>query len=121
MVIDQIFTESRGLPMADIRSTMYVYVFTAESWCIPCRLYKTTLNDVAIKQEISAYSGLVIFDVDDPANVKYISHYRPALIPCTIIVDADGNEINRAYGYMTVNKLKKFLRELPANKIRFRP
>jgi len=83
---------------------------------------KKTFNDPEIRHELRNYAGMLdhphFYDVDDPVNAPYIEWYKPAALPCVIIVNDEGYEINRVYGYKLPFALKRFLKELPANRIR---
>lgn len=67
-------------------------------WCGPCR----TLSEEYFTSEemypvLSSFVLLKI-DVDDPDMAQYAQTYNVSSIPCVVIAEADGTEIDRIVG-----------------------
>ncbi|HML05566.1 MAG TPA: thioredoxin family protein [Methanobacterium sp.] len=80
------------------------------SWCSACHEFDKTLSDPKVKEKISKNYNFKSIDVDysrDEAN-KYAKNGR-ILLPTSIILDANGNEVKRYEGYMNPDEFLGFL------------
>jgi thiol:disulfide interchange protein len=67
-------------------------------WCGPCR----TLGEEYFTSEemypVLSNFVLLRLDVDNPAVASYAQQYNVSAIPCVVIAEADGTEIDRIVG-----------------------
>ena len=78
---------------------MKILKFYAD-WCTPCKL----LNSV-----IARYHGDVdIEDIDVEQNSSLADQYKIEDIPTCIIIDNQGNEVERVVGVMSLCEFAKF-------------
>lgn len=80
-----------------------VLKFGAE-WCGPCRALEQKLKDFD-KCEV------IVYDVDD-MDEELLEKYKIRNIPVTIMVDENGEEVNRWVGLFSITELKTKLEEL---------
>ncbi|MBN2586317.1 MAG: thioredoxin family protein [Candidatus Fermentibacteraceae bacterium] len=67
-------------------------------WCGPCRtLGEQYFTSEEMKSVLSNFVLLRI-DVDNPDMATYAQRYSVSAIPCVVIAEADGTEINRIVG-----------------------
>jgi thioredoxin 1 len=74
-------------------------VFSA-SWCGPCNGFKPTLLE--LDQE-----RLIYVDIDEQPEIR--ADYEVRSVPTVILVDVDGNEIDRLVGAHPLSKLQELL------------
>ena len=80
-----------------------VLKFGAE-WCGPCRAFEQKLKDFD-KCEV------IVYDVDD-MDEELLEKYKIRNIPVTIMVDENGEEVNRWVGLFSITELETKLEEL---------
>jgi len=67
-------------------------------WCGPCRtLGEEYFTSDEMKPVLSSFVLLRI-DVDNPDMAQYAQQYSVSAIPCVVIANADGTEIDRIVG-----------------------
>jgi len=90
-----------------IKSTLIVLY---ASWCPACNQYEQTLSDSRVQEKIGKDYNFQKIDVDKNKDtaLKY-SKNGQILLPTTIILDANGNEIKKHEGYMTPDELLELL------------
>ena len=74
------------------------------SWCGPCRALEHKLKDFD-KCEV------IVYDVDD-MDEELLEKYKIRNIPVTIMVDENGEEVNRWVGLFSITELETKLEEL---------
>lgn len=74
-------------------------LFFTGTWCVPCRIMKREVwADAQVEETVNAHFTAVIVDVDDPQAAETIRRYQVGATPVTIVVDQDGNVLERADG-----------------------
>jgi len=66
------------------------FLYFSAPWCGPCKMLGPVMNRVAEKHEV------VKINVDEQPNVA--SHYGVRNIPTVILVDNEGNIVDKAIG-----------------------
>lgn len=74
-------------------------VFSA-SWCGPCKAFKPTLLELD-------QSRLVYIDIDEMPEIRH--DYEVRSVPTVILVDEDGQELDRYVGAQPLSVLQDFL------------
>lgn len=74
-------------------------VFSA-SWCGPCKGFKPTLLE--LEQD-----RLVYVDIDEQPEIR--ADYEVRSVPTVILVDVDGEEIERLVGAQSLSRLQELL------------
>lgn len=74
-------------------------VFSA-SWCGPCQGFKPTLLE--LEQD-----RLVYVDIDEQPEIR--ADYEVRSVPTVILVDVDGEEIERLVGAQSLSRLQELL------------
>ena len=74
-------------------------VFSA-SWCGPCQGFKPTLLE--LEQD-----RLVYVDIDEKPEIR--ADYEVRSVPTVILVDEDGEEIERLVGAQSLSRLQELL------------
>jgi len=74
-------------------------VFSA-SWCGPCKAFKPTLLE--LEQD-----RLVYIDIDELPEIR--DDYEVQSVPTIILVDDDGDELERLVGGQPLSKLQELL------------
>lgn len=81
-------------------------------WCAPC----VTLGEQYFTSEemrpVLSNFVLLRLDVDNPAVASYARQYNVSAIPCVVITNADGAEIDRIVG--TTSTVGEYVRALEA-------
>lgn len=66
------------------------FLYFSAPWCGPCKMLGPVMNRVAEKHEV------VKINVDEQPNVA--SHYGVRNIPTVLLVDNEGNVVDKAIG-----------------------
>ena len=83
-----------------------VKVFTAPSWCGPCKAYKETYEKLA-----EEFDNVIIYDVDDSEHQEYVHFKKIKSLPTTIFFNEKGVEVDRQQGVLTYGDVAEFLLE----------
>ena len=82
----------------------YKIIKFGASWCGPCRVLEQRLKDFD-KCEV------IVYDVDD-TDETLLEKYKIRNIPVTLIVDENGDEVQRWVGLFNTSELETKLEEL---------
>ena len=82
----------------------YKIIKFGASWCGPCRVLEQKLRDFD-KCEV------IVYDVDD-TDETLLEKYKIRNIPVTLIVDENGDEVQRWVGLFNTSELETKLEEL---------
>ena len=82
----------------------YKIIKFGANWCGPCRVLEQRLKDFD-KCEV------IMYDVDD-TDETLLEKYKIRNIPVTLIVDENGNEVQRWVGLFNTSELETKLEEL---------
>jgi len=82
----------------------YKIIKFGANWCGPCRVLEQRLKDFD-KCEV------IVYDVDD-TDETLLEKYKIRNIPVTLIVDENGNEVQRWVGLFNTSELETKLEEL---------
>lgn len=67
-------------------------------WCGPCRTLGEEYFTSSEMEPVLSNFVLLRIDVDNPAMATYAQRYNVSAIPCVVIAEADGSEIDRIVG-----------------------
>jgi protein disulfide-isomerase len=100
------FDKARGLAVA--RNLPLLLRFTAE-WSVPCRvLDRDVIPNPEVQVALAEKAVPVILDIDDERNRKLTTRFNVREVPSLILVDSDGEVLDRG-GLMDSKALVKFL------------
>ena len=81
-----------------------IFVDFYADWCYYCKeMDEVTYTDPQVEEKLTQNYVLVKINVDD--NPDLSSQYQAYNLPTMVILDSDGNEINRIIGYQTPEQL----------------
>ncbi|BDZ72195.1 thioredoxin family protein [Methanobacterium petrolearium] len=81
-----------------------IFVDFHADWCSYCKqMDEETYTDPQVEEKLTQNYVLVKVNVDD--NPDLSSQYQAYSLPTMVILDSDGNEINRIIGYQTPEQL----------------
>lgn len=81
-----------------------IFVDFYADWCSYCgEMDEVTYTDPQVVEKLTQNYVLVKINVDD--NPDLSSQYQAYSLPTMVILDSDGNEINRIIGYQTPEQL----------------
>lgn len=87
------------------------------TWCAPCKAYARTFDKVS---KLDEFSNIVFssFDVEnDTEGVELCEKFKIVGVPTTILLDGDGNLIERNVGAINEMKLISFIRDNDGDRI----
>ena len=80
----------------------YLVVDVYTEWCGPCRLMKrTTFKNQNVLQFLGKDVVGLQVDAEKGWGRDFAKKYQVNAFPCQLVLDKDGNEITRRYGYMS--------------------
>jgi thioredoxin 1 len=88
------------------------------TWCAPCNLMRSSVRYMEAK-----YGEQITFDnvdTDNPSSLALSTKYQVEFIPLMVLLDKDGNIIDRLEGYQEVDELEESFRLLLEGKARKR-
>jgi thiol:disulfide interchange protein len=95
-----------ALAKAKAENKLVVIDFYA-TWCGPCKMLdQNTFTDQQVHQKINGFVPLKI-DVDQQRAIA--AQYRIQSLPTSAIINADGQLLSSAIGYMDANRYLEFL------------
>lgn len=77
------------------------------TWCGPCRMTKPVFKELAAEYQSQIVFALI--DVDNKATKKVCSDYFIRSMPTIVLLDKDGNPVERFVGMQTKLQLKTLL------------
>ena len=84
--------------------------FTAE-WCVPCRVMdQNVFPNQDVKAALAAHVVPLKLDIDQESNAEIARRYGIRGIPTLLLVDSQGNELDRG-NFMSAEALVKFVRK----------
>lgn len=84
-----------------------VLLYYTATWCGPCKLMaKTTLNEPAVVADLDQLSR-VLLDID--AQPALAAAQNVSSVPTFLLLDADGDELQRTIGYQDTNRFRAWL------------
>ena len=88
-----------------------VLVFYSAEWCLPCNTMKNSVfKDQVIETLIHNSVIPVIVDFKAASSSEWINAYDVRILPTNIMLDADGQVVNRYEGGMEIDRYKAFLK-----------
>jgi thioredoxin 1 len=79
------------------------------SWCMPCRVYSKTFNDVKNKDK---YKNIVFEEIDVDENEEMVNKYKVRGVPTTIILGEEEKVLSIFSGNVPKNFLEDKIDEL---------
>lgn len=84
--------------------------FTAD-WCVPCRVMdQNVFPNQDVKAALAAHVVPLKLDIDQESNAEIARRYGIRGIPTLLLVDSQGNELDRG-NFMSAEALVKFVRK----------
>jgi thiol:disulfide interchange protein len=85
---------------AQEQKLIIVDVYT--DWCGPCkRMDRTTYRNGLVQQVLRKDMVSIKINAEKGKGVAFAKKYDVSGYPCLIVLDNQGNEVARRYGYMT--------------------
>lgn len=79
------------------------------SWCMPCKVYSITFNDVKNEEK---YKDVVFEEIDVEENEELADKYNIRAIPTTIVLDENDNVLSSFNGNVSKKVLEDKLDEI---------
>lgn len=80
------------------------------SWCGPCKALAPILEEISQMEEFKDIQFGEI-DIEDPNNYEMSVKYQIRSVPTLLLMDEDGNLINKVIGLLPKNNLINVLKE----------
>lgn len=97
---------------ANVENHPYVLYFGA-TWCGPCKRMKSvTFDGLKDDDQASGYQWLK-FDIDESPEIA--TRFGIVSVPSIVVLDADQNPVGSSAGFMTADRLLKFIQDSLAN------
>ena len=78
-----------------------ILLFTAPSWCQPCKALEPTIDRLIAK-------GMNVQKIDVDNDTKYSAKYGIRSVPTLLLVDEKGNALGRLTGNRSEQEIKGF-------------
>jgi thioredoxin 1 len=91
---------------------MKIVSFSAQ-WCQPCKSFAPVFDNVKKKYESN---NLMFIKLDVENDYEITSEYGIKGLPCTLLLDDDGNEVKRLLGSVSEERILAWLPEEIKNK-----
>ena len=79
------------------------------SWCMPCKVYSITFNDVKNEEK---YKDVVFEEIDVEENEEFADKYNIRAVPTTVVLDEKGNVLSAFNGNLSKRDLEDKLDEI---------
>lgn len=71
-------------------------------WCGPCkRMDRTTYSNGTVSRLLRSGMVSIKINAEKGKGVDFAKQYSVSGFPCLLVLDTNGNEVARRYGYMT--------------------
>ena len=88
-------------------------LYFGASWCPPCQRMRSTTFELLENEAAASEYLWVKFDIDEAAEVA--SRYGVVSVPTMIVLDKEGNPIGANSGFLTVEKVLSFVKDVIEN------
>ncbi|MCR9291911.1 MAG: thioredoxin family protein [bacterium] len=94
-------------------------LFFTGKWCVPCRIMKRTVwANAEVESVVNMGFTPVMIDVGDPsASAELLEQYSVHVTPVTILLDSDGQVLERVQGAMDKQEFLALLQKSTATPI----
>ncbi len=79
------------------------------SWCMPCKVYSRTFNDVKNEEK---YKDVVFEEIDVEENEELADKYNIRAVPTTVVLDENDNVLSAFNGNVSKIDLEDKLDEI---------
>jgi len=81
-----------------------IMILFGASWCVPCqKMEHDTLFSIRSKNALDS-KNLILIKIDVEKHQNLSEKYNIKMLPTSIIVDVNGNEIKRKTGFMSIRE-----------------
>lgn len=81
-----------------------IMILFGASWCVPCqKMEHDTLFSIRSKNALDS-KNLILIKIDVEKYQNLSEKYNIKMLPTSIIVDVNGNEIKRKTGFMSIRE-----------------
>lgn len=90
-------------------------LFFTGKWCVPCRIMKRTVwSDAEVESIVNTGFTPVMIDVGEPGvSADALEQYSVHVTPVTILLDSDGQVLERVEGAMNKQQFLALLKNSP--------
>ena len=87
-----------------IKENKNIMIIFGASWCVPCqKMEHDTLFSIRSKNALDS-KNLILIKIDVEKHQNLSEKYNIKMLPTSIIVDVNGNEIKRKTGFMSIRE-----------------
>ena len=87
-----------------LKENKNIMILFGASWCVPCqKMEHDTLFSIRSKNALDS-KNLILIKIDVEKHQNLSEKYNIKMLPTSIIVDVNGNEIKRKTGFMSIRE-----------------